>query len=59
MGFRANFEPLDHPHAVPFSDCGQQRREISAAELGVLLSGIDLSPAERRKRYRRGVSRSP
>ena len=29
-------------------------REITAQELGALLSGIDLSTANRRKRYRRG-----
>ena len=29
------------------------RREITAQELGALLSGIDLSTAKRRKRYRR------
>lgn len=39
-------------YAMPFSD-GEARREISAAELGALLSGIDLSQAKRRKRYHR------
>jgi hypothetical protein len=29
----------------------EQRREITAQELGALLSGIDLSQAKRRKRY--------
>ena len=29
------------------------RREITAQELGALLSGIDLSQAKRRKRYQR------
>jgi hypothetical protein len=29
------------------------RREITAQELGALLSGIDLSVAKRRKRYHR------
>ena len=33
---------------------GERRREITAQELGALLSGIDLSTATRRKRYRRG-----
>jgi hypothetical protein len=31
----------------------EQRREITAQELGVLLSGIDLSQANRRQRYQR------
>ncbi len=39
-------------YAMPFSD-SEVRREIGAAELGALLSGIDLSRAERRKRYQR------
>jgi transposase len=42
-------------YAVPFDDDGAERgREITAQELGALLSGIDLSTANRRKRYRRG-----
>ena len=40
-------------YAMPFSEAGQVRREITAQELGALLSGIDLSQAQRRKRYRR------
>ena len=41
-------------YAVPFGDGGaERRREITAQELGALLSGIDLSTAKRRKRYRR------
>jgi transposase len=40
-------------YAVPFGDAGERRREITAQELGALLSGIDLSTANRRKRYRR------
>jgi len=40
-------------YAMPFSDGGEVRREISAQELGALLSGIDLSRAKRRKRYQR------
>jgi transposase len=39
-------------YAVPFEE-GARRREITAQELGALLSGIDLSQAQRRKRYRR------
>jgi len=41
-------------YAVPLaSSAGERRREITAQELGALLSGIDLSTAPRRKRYRR------
>ena len=41
-------------YAVPFGDGdAERRREITAQELGALLSGIDLSTAKRRKRYRR------
>lgn len=43
-------------YAVPFplGEGGPGRRsEITAQELGALLSGIDLSTAHRRKRYRR------
>jgi transposase len=40
-------------YAVPFEDGPERRREITAAELGALLSGIDLAKATRRKRYRR------
>ena len=44
-------------YAVPFEDGTQERqREITAQELGALLSGIDLSTAKRRKRYRRAGS---
>lgn len=39
-------------YAVPF-DKAQARAEITAQELGALLSGIDLDRAERRKRYQR------
>jgi hypothetical protein len=39
-------------YAVPF-DGAERRREITAQELGALLSGIDLSTAKRRRRYRR------
>jgi transposase len=40
-------------YAMPFGDDQEARREITAQELGALLSGIDLSVARRRKRYRR------
>lgn len=40
-------------YAMPFSEKDEQRREITAQELGALLSGIDLSSAKRRKRYQR------
>jgi len=41
-------------YAVPLGAGGTERRcEITAQELGALLSGIDLSTAKRRKRYRR------
>ena len=41
-------------YAVPLGDgAGERRREITAQELGALLSGIDLTEAVRRKRYRR------
>ena len=40
-------------YAMPFSESGEVQCEITAAELAALLSGIDLSRAKRRKRYRR------
>jgi transposase len=43
-------------YAMPFEDDGERRREITAQELGALLSGIDLSHAKRRKRYRRNFA---
>jgi transposase len=43
-------------YALPFEESGERRREITAQELGALLSGIDLSQAKRRKRYRRSIS---
>ncbi|MES1260341.1 MAG: IS66 family insertion sequence element accessory protein TnpB [Acidobacteriota bacterium] len=47
-------------YAMPFNDSdatdGDKRHEITAAELGALLSGIDLSQAKRRKRYLRDAS---
>jgi hypothetical protein len=33
----------------------ERRREITAQELGALLSGIDLKQATRRKRYQRSI----
>jgi hypothetical protein len=41
---------------MPFDDTAEKRREITVAELGAILSGIDLSAAKRRKRYRRGIA---
>jgi len=47
-------------YAMPFGDSGvihgEKRREVTAAELGALLSGIDLSQAKRRKRYSRNIA---
>jgi transposase len=43
-------------YAMPFSEFDEVRREITAQELGALLSGIELSQAKRRKRYRRNAS---
>ena len=44
-------------YAVPLAESAvENRREITAQELGALLSGIDLSTAKRRKRYRRAGS---
>ncbi|MGI8743604.1 MAG: IS66 family insertion sequence element accessory protein TnpB [Bryobacteraceae bacterium] len=40
-------------YAVPFGDGAERRREITAQELGALLSGIDLEQATRRRRYHR------
>lgn len=42
-------------YSMPFGDGVERRREITAQELGALLSGIDLESAARRKRYRRSV----
>ncbi len=42
-------------YAMPFSESAEERREITAQELGALLSGIDLQQAKRRKRYRRAA----
>jgi transposase len=46
-------------YAMPFDTGvigGEKRYEITAAELGAILSGIDLSQAKRRKRYQRGIA---
>ncbi|MGH8312323.1 MAG: IS66 family insertion sequence element accessory protein TnpB [Gammaproteobacteria bacterium] len=41
-------------YAIPAAGSPEQRqREITAQELGALLSGIDLTTAQRRKRYER------
>ena len=43
-------------YAVPLGDSADgHRHEITAQELGALLSGIDLSQAKRRKRYQRSA----
>jgi transposase len=55
-GFAAWAKRLEEgTYAMPFSESNGVRREITAAELGALLSGIDLSQAKRRKRYGRKV----
>ena len=43
-------------YAMPFGESGEGRCEITAQELGALLSGIDLGQAKRRKRYQRITS---
>ena len=41
-------------YAIPLGDgAAERQREMTGQELGALLSGIDLSTATRRKRYRR------
>ena len=40
-------------YAMPFGKGDEKRTEITAQELSALLSGIDLSQAQRRKRYER------
>ena len=43
-------------YALPWAESAEERRrEITAQELGALLSGIDLDQAKRRKRYRRSA----
>ena len=39
--------------AIPCGEAGATRIEITAEELGALLSGIDLEQAHRRRRYHR------
>ena len=46
-------------YAMPFGGEDEHRREITAQELGALLSGIDLSQAKRRKRYHRKDTEAP
>jgi transposase len=43
-------------YAMPFCEVGEVRQEITAQELGALLSGIDLKQARRRKRYHRNTA---
>lgn len=43
-------------YAIPSGEAGARGFEITVEELGALLSGIDLSSASRRKRYRRAGS---
>jgi transposase len=43
-------------YIVPSGEPSSTRFEITVEELGALLSGIDLSTATRRKRYRRSVA---
>jgi transposase len=40
-------------YAIPFEGEAGAHNELTSAELGALLSGIDLAQATRRKRYRR------
>lgn len=42
-------------YAIPSGEPGARRIEITCEELSGLLSGIDLSTASRRKRYRRAI----
>jgi hypothetical protein len=43
-------------YTIPSGEAGSRRFEITVEELGALLSGIDLSTATRRKRYRRAAA---
>jgi hypothetical protein len=43
-------------YAIPSGEPGASRFEITVEELGALLSGIDLSSAARRKRYRHAIA---
>lgn len=40
-------------YTIPSGEPGSRQFEITVEELGALLSGIDLSTAQRKKRYRR------
>jgi transposase len=42
-------------YVIPSGEPGSRRLEVTVEELGALLSGIDLSTARRRKRYRRAA----
>ncbi len=54
MHFGLSYKRLEEgTYAMPFGRDGEPRLEITAQELGALLSGIDLSVAKRRKRYQR------
>ena len=46
----------DGAFVIPSGEPGSTRFEITIEELAALLSGIDLSTATRRKRYRRAVA---
>ena len=57
LHFERSYKRLEEgTYAMPFSESSEARREITAQELGALLSGIDLSQAKRRKRYRRNAA---
>jgi transposase len=43
-------------YAIPSGEPGSTRFEITIEELGALLSGIDLTGAVRRQRYRRAIA---
>jgi hypothetical protein len=52
--FRKRLE--EGTYAIPVAESlDERRREITAQELGAILSGIDLKQAVRRKRYQRLV----
>src|SRR6202158_629476 len=56
-GFAVWAKRLDEgTYAMPFYESNKVRREITAQELGALLSGTDLNQAKRRRRYRRKVA---
>ena len=53
-GFAIWAKRLEAGHyVIPSGEVGSDRFEMTVEELGALLSGIDLSTATRRKRYRR------